>query len=122
MSEEAVVRGEIVFEDKPALPPGAVIRLTLRDTGLADAPSQVVAERTLEGAAREANERGRVAFELPLGGPRDERGSYTLSVHVASEPGAERFRKGDYINMQSYPVSATRPPQDLSVLVKRIRA
>ena len=121
MSEEAVVRGEIVFEDEPALPPGAVIKLTLRDTGLADAPSQVVAERVLEGAAREANERGRVRFELPVGAG-DERGSYTLSVHVAPEAGADRFRKGDYINMQSYPVSAARPPQNLSVLVKRIKA
>ena len=117
---EAVVSGEIVFDEPPELPDDAVIRVTLRDTGLADAPSRVVAQQVLEGDAPEWNRRGRVRFAVPFEAP-DERASYTLSVHVDTGH-TGRFHKGDYINMQSYPVSAADPPDDMSVVVKRIKA
>lgn len=117
---EAVVSGEIVFDEPPELPDGAVIKVTLRDAGLADAPSRVIAEQVLEGGAREWNRRGRADFAVPFEAP-DRRAGYTLSVHVATA-GTERFHKGDYINMQSYPVPAAEPPDDMTVVVKRIRA
>jgi uncharacterized lipoprotein YbaY len=117
---ETVVRGEIVFDEPPDLPAGAVIKVTLRDAGLADAPSRVVAEQVMEGDVQEWSRLGRVKFAVPFETP-DERVSYALSVHVdAGRTG--RFNKGDYINMQSYPVSAAEPPDDLSVVVKRIKA
>ena len=117
------LEGEIVFDQPPQLPPGTVVRIALQDTSEADAPAKVVAELVLKGAAREANERGRVRFVLPFE-PVDERASLTLSAHVDLNGGG-RLQKGDYINMQSYPVSAVsgkRQRDELSVHVEQVKA
>ena len=116
---ESLVKGEIVFDEMPNLPPGTVIRVTLRDTSMADAAAEVVTEQILKGAAQAANERGRVSFALPVEA-HDARATYTLSAHV-DVSGDGLFHKGDYINMQSYPVTTAKLPDNISIKVKQIK-
>ena len=114
---KSLVKGEIVFDQPPQLPPAAVVRIALQDTSEADAPATVVAEQVLRGASREANEHGLVRFALPFESA-GERRSLSLSAHVDLN-GDGRLEKGDYINMQSYPVSAAQL-DDIAIHVKQI--
>ena len=116
---EPLVSGEIIFAEPPDLPPETIIRITLRDTSAADALSGVVAEQVLKDIATEANRQGKVEFALP-GEIKDARGSYTISVHVDLN-GNGQFKKGDFINMQSYPVLTYGQPNRITVQVKRIK-
>ncbi len=42
-----VVKGHVVFPQSPALPPGAVLTITLADVSRADAPAQILARQII---------------------------------------------------------------------------
>ena len=113
-----LVTGEIVFDERPELPPGAKAYVRLLDTSAEDAPSSTIAEQTLTGIAKKANQGEALPFVLN-GKIDDQRASYTISVHV-DVGGDGAISPGDYINMQSYPVLTFGYPNHVSVEVKRI--
>lgn len=113
-----LVSGEIRFAQPPHLPADAKAYVRLLETGMADAPSQMIAEQGLTNISEQANSGQPIPFKL-LGNLKDERGSYTLSVLVDVD-GDGKISKGDYINMQSYPVLTFGYPSEVSVLVKEV--
>jgi uncharacterized lipoprotein YbaY len=108
--------GEIVFDEGEAPFEGATVYVRLEDVSRADAASTVVAEQTLRGIA---SSQGPVLFRL-TGEPLDPQASYTVSAHVDVD-GDGMVSAGDYLTMESYPVSAQSVGEELTVRVRRIQ-
>src|SRR5690606_35483142 len=49
---EQVLRGEIVYRERMALPPNAVLSVQLTDVSLADAPATVLGEQLIDPAGQ----------------------------------------------------------------------
>ena len=100
-------------EDRP--PSGAPVRVELRDTLLADAPSPTVS--AIDGAV--GGEAGDVLATVSL--PESEvDGDVTVWVHV-DVSGTGRVSKGDYVTTQSYPApSPEQAGASLAVTVRRV--
>ncbi len=113
-----VVRGEIKFAGKPALPASAKMYVRLLDISSADAPSKVVAEQVIEHIERLLSKDQKVAFVLEPNSI-DERASYSVSVLVDID-GDGKISKGDYISMQSYPVLTYGYPSEVTIEVKLV--
>jgi uncharacterized lipoprotein YbaY len=109
-----VVKGEIKFAGKPALPASAKVYVRLLNTSLADAPSTVVAEQVIDHVSKDKP----TSFRLEPDSI-DERDSYTVSVLVDLD-GDGKVSKGDYISMQSYPVLTFGSPSEVTIEVKQV--
>jgi uncharacterized lipoprotein YbaY len=115
---EFLVRGEIRFASRPHLPPGARANVQLRETSMADAPSRLIAEQVLKDIASRANAGELIPFEIS-GEPPDQRQSYSIEVLVDVD-GDGKPSRGDFINVQSYPVLSFGYPNTVTVEVKEI--
>jgi uncharacterized lipoprotein YbaY len=115
---KSLINGEIVFVERPDLPPDATAYVRLLDTSAADAPSSKVAEQVLTDIAKKANRGEAIPFAINVE-IENERASYTISVHV-DLAGDGEISPGDFINMQSYPVLTFGFPNRVSVQVQRI--
>ena len=94
--------GEIVFVDSAISFSNATVYVNLLDTSRADAPSSKIAEQVLRNVRYDSNSHHNITFHLKA--IIDEpKGRYTVSVHVDINNNG-RVDKGDFINMQSYPV------------------
>jgi len=113
-----LVSGEIVFAERPELPPDATAYVRLLDTSAADAPSSKIAEQVLKNIAKKANQGEAIPFAIN-GKIESERASYTLSVLVDLDGDGE-ISQGDFINMQSYPVLTFGFPNRVSIEVRQI--
>lgn len=58
-AEEMKIRGEVLYRERIALPPNAVLTVQFTDVSLADAPASVIAEQKVEPA-------GQVPIEFEL--------------------------------------------------------
>lgn len=116
--EPPLLRGEIVFEEGAPSFGGATLFVSLRDTSYADAPAEVVAAEVLTGVSYDARAPNRIPFTL-RGRIPEETADYTVSVHVDLDGDGEVGR-GDFVNVQSYPVLTHGHPDFVSVLVKQI--
>lgn len=115
---EILVRGEIRFAGNPHLPEGAGAIVQLRETSMADAPSRLVAEQVLKDITSRANAGELIPFEISAE-PPDQRQSYSIEVLVDVD-GDGRPSRGDFINVQSYPVLSFGYPNTVTVEVKEI--
>lgn len=113
-----LVTGEIRFTQPPRLPPNAKAYVRLLDTSMADAPARLVAQAVLEGIAGEANRGNSVPFAIN-GDLDNPHATYTVSVLVDVDGDGETSR-GDFINMQSYPVLTFGSPTHVSVQVMQV--
>lgn len=113
-----IVSGELTFDPNIRLPSGAKARVALLETSRADAPAQVITEKVITEIAALVNRGRPVPFVLP-GVVTDQRGSYTVSVHVDLD-GDGQVGEGDFITMQSYPVLTYGNPSRVSVRVKEV--
>lgn len=49
-SENGILRGNVVYRERLALPPGTLVEIKLVDASRADAPASIIAEQRVEGA------------------------------------------------------------------------
>jgi uncharacterized lipoprotein YbaY len=115
---KSVVKGEIKFAGKPALPASAKMYVRLLNTSLADAPSAAVAEQVIDNIASSLSKNEKVVFRLEPDSI-DERDTYIVSVLVDVD-GDGKISKGDYISMQSYPVLTFGSPSEVTIEVKQV--
>lgn len=52
LAEEKVISGEVLYRERIALPPNAVLTVQLADVSLADAPAAIIAEQTVDPAGQ----------------------------------------------------------------------
>lgn len=115
---EPLVTGEIQFDQPPHLSSDVKAYVHLLDVGAADAPSRIIAEQVLTDISQKASSGQSISFVL-YGVIPDERGSYAISVHVDMD-GDGKISRGDFINMQNYPVLTFGYPNRVLVLVKKV--
>lgn len=111
-----LVSGDIVFEEGGPPYDGATVYVRLEDVSRADAASTVVAEQTIRDIA--SSDRP-IPFRL-TGEPLDERASYIVSAHVDVD-GDGTLSPGDYLTMESYPVTAQGDRQHITIRVRRLK-
>jgi uncharacterized lipoprotein YbaY len=120
-SDEAtapLLRGEIIFDEKAKSFDGATLYLSLDDTTLEDAPAQPIIRHIIRDVSYNADSRKSLTFEL-RGQVPNERAKLTLNVLVDLD-GDGKMSRGDYINMESYPVVTRGNPNVIAVRVKQI--
>ena len=113
MSNEGIlVSGEIIFEDGGPSFDGATVYVRLEDVSRVDAASIVVAEQIISKVT---------AADVPIhfrltGEPLAERAAYIVTVHVDVD-GSGVLSPGDYLTMESYPVTIQSEPQYIFIRV-----
>lgn len=93
-----IIEGEVML-DEPANLAAATLRVTLRDTSMADAPAHTVAfsEHTVSG--REVQS---LPFRLELSRPPTTGRGYTLAAEIRAQ-GHTRVEAGDFLNTAAVP-------------------
>jgi uncharacterized lipoprotein YbaY len=110
--------GDIQFgEPAPSLS-GATVRVRILDVSLADGPSAVVAESILPRPASGAGAQTNMPYSISCPELAENR-SYSVWVHV-DHSGDSNVSSGDFITMQSYPVSSTDTKPHIDVRVERV--
>ncbi len=97
----ASLTGEVVLPPDAPATTAALVRIEIRDTSLADAPSTLVAETALRGVPLGPG--GRIPFRIDADLPPGR--ALTLRVHVSLD-GAPATKPGDLLTMESVPVPA----------------
>jgi uncharacterized lipoprotein YbaY len=118
MDVEPLVSGEIVFGTGEEAFSEATATVRLEDTSRADAPSRLVAGQVIRHVAYRPGQEVRLPFAL-YGPAPDERVRYTVSAHL-DVAGNGRLSRGDYINVQSYPVLTFGHPREVTVHLRKI--
>jgi putative lipoprotein len=104
--------GSVIYRERIALDPNAVIEVQLLDVSKADAPAEVIASQTLEAEGRQVP----IPFELTYDPAQiDERFSYTVSARILVN---DRLR---WISQDAYPVlTQGSPVSDVEIVVKMV--
>lgn len=109
----AQVTGTVTYRERIALPPGAVVRVTLLDVSLIDQPARVIAEHELRPAGQVP-----VAFALafePREIAKDRR--YALHAVIEDASGAPRWASA-----AAAPVLTQGAPAEVELVLQRLAA
>jgi len=103
------LHGRVLLPDLDLPVQAAAVVVRVEDVSRADAPSVVVAERTLIGVPLR---QGSVPFDVDVPSDRIDPGArYTLSVHI-DVAGSGAVERGDLLTTRIYPL---RPDRDTDV-------
>ncbi|WP_255336801.1 YbaY family lipoprotein [Methanosarcina sp. KYL-1] len=121
-SEEAgtygTIQGNILFESLETPVESATVYIRLNDVSLADAPSTVIAETSIEGVSVGLEGEGSIPYTLGFPELVDNR-SYSLYVHVDVD-GDGSVSKGDYVTTWHNDVPAGQEEVLLDVTVSQV--
>jgi putative lipoprotein len=108
-SSPSVITGTVTYRNRSALPPTAVIEVTLQDVSLADAPAKVISTQTIEAGGQQPP----FAYELAYDPAQiDPRNTYSVSARITE--GGELLFISDTFN----PVLTRGAPlTDVDILV-----
>lgn len=118
-SSRQVVRGQIVFEDDAAAFSEATLYVTLEDVTYADSKAIIVGRLVKEHISYDPAAPEPLTFEMSVEVP-DRNALYNIRAHCDLD-GDGKISRGDYVNMQSYPVITRGHPLEVSVRVIRIK-
>lgn len=119
MSSQFLLEGEITFAKTGTSFSGATAYIRLEDVSQADAASKIVSEQVVKDISHQQGGEEKVQVSLQSQ-TLDERASYIVSVHVDVD-GDGQISKGDYINMNSYPVLTFGYSNQISVCVQEVK-
>jgi putative lipoprotein len=106
---ELVVKGEVVYRERIALPPGALVTVQLADVSLADAPAAIVAEQKIAPTGQVP-----VPFELKFDSSAIQaKNSYALQARITVDDALM------FINDERHPVDPLKADAQ-TILVKRV--
>lgn len=96
----------------------STLYVRLLDTGLADAPSRVLAEKTITDLLSKFKDNKVISLflKMPPGIKEDD---CTISIHIAIN-GNSQITPGDLINGQSYPLNILYKSRDLFIEMIRV--
>lgn len=103
----------IVCAGGEPLPPGAPLRVEIRDTSLADAPAIVL--RRIDMAVAKAGRTRSVSIPIELTAVPD---GTTVRAHIDVDRDG-RVSKGDLVSTESYPVTLA-PVQKMTIRLKKV--
>jgi putative lipoprotein len=108
-ASQSVITGTVTYRNRSALPPTAVIEVSLQDISLADAPAKVISTQQIEAGGNQPP----FAYELTYD-PAQIDPRYTYSVSARITDGGELL----FISDTTYPVLTRGAPlTDVNILV-----
>lgn len=114
MQDSSLVTGTVTYLPRIALPPNALIEVSLADVSRADAPARVLASQTIESGGRQVP----FAFELPYDAAQiDSRYSYAVQARITVD-GQLRFINTTRISV----ITNGRPTQGVEIIVDPVRS
>lgn len=112
LQDQSEVSGRVTYRVRMALPPHAVVEVTLNDVGRADAAAVVLASQAIRVGERQVP----IPFELVYDPQQiDPRSSYTVQARITVD-GQLRF-----INTTATPVITRGNPNQVEVMVEPVR-
>src|SRR6266480_1555796 len=114
----SLLRGRVVFDESVESFAGATLYVFLEDTTLADESSVNIAEQVTKDVRYDASGGESIPFAFDVAIP-DERAHYTVRVLVDLN-GDGRTSRGDFVNVESYPVLTWGNPNEVTVRVERV--
>lgn len=118
-NELFLIEGEIDFVDVPSPIFDATIYVRLLDMSWADAPSKVIAEEVIPNISIKAIRPSSIPFSMRI--PElDKSLMYTLSAYI-NVNGKEEITDGDYITMESFPVTSIDLPVHMHLKVCQVK-
>ena len=114
-----VIEGGVHFVNVSSSIPHATVYVQLVDVTLADAPSKVISEEIINDVSIDMENLLDLSFSIRAPS-LDECAMYTLMVHV-DVSGSGEITLGDYITMESYPVSPTESFSHMQVQVRQVK-
>lgn len=118
-SNLTIIEGNIFFDQLSSSFSNATVYVRLENVSHADAPSQVVAQKVLHGISMRIECPEPVPFFIDIPA-LDKRERYSLGVHVDIS-GEGEIAHGDYITMQSYPISTNQKTDQVRVTVRPVK-
>ena len=119
MNTEPLVKGKIIFEDTAPSFTGATMYVRLERITAADIASETVADHVEGDVAFDPRTSSDLSFAI-AGNLPDPRASYAVRVHIDID-GNGVVSKGDFINMQSYPVITFGYSKEVSIVVRQVK-
>ncbi|MCQ1537069.1 hypothetical protein FTO70_15595 [Methanosarcina sp. KYL-1] len=113
-----IIQGNILFESLETPVEDATVYIRLDDVSLADAPSTVIAETSIEGVSVGPEGKDSIPFTLVFQELVDNR-TYSLYVHIDAD-GNGRVSKGDYVTTWHNDVPAGQEEVRLDVTVSPV--
>lgn len=108
----AAVTGTVIYRERIALPPNAIVKVQLQDTSRADAPAVTLAEQTIQTQGRQVP----IPFTLEYDPSKIREGNtYTVRAQILVD-GQLRFASDT-----SYPVLTNGNPSQVEILVRSVR-
>lgn len=118
MGAERLVHGEILLPPEGVPDGAATVVVQVEDVSRADAPSEVVAERRLEGVRLRPGEV--LSFEIAVPAEAiDDRRTYSVAAHVGVSL-SDHVQAGDLITTQSHPVLTRGHSDHARIAVRRV--
>jgi Type III secretion system lipoprotein chaperone (YscW) len=116
----AKVEGKIRFEESAVAFSGAIMYVNVERVTYADAASEIIASYTRQEMSFDPQNTDSdiLTFKLEVSdlNPQDD---YAIRVHIDLDSDG-KISRGDYINMQSYPVLTRGHPVEVSILVRQV--
>ncbi|GAB4468526.1 MAG: hypothetical protein OHK0037_26190 [Elainellaceae cyanobacterium] len=111
--ESSLVTGTVSYLPRIALPPNALIEVSLADVSRADAPARILASQTIQAAGRQVP----FAFELPYDAAQiDSRYSYAVQARITVD-GQLRFINTTRTSV----ITNGGPTKDIEVVVNPVQ-
>ena len=117
-SATPLVRGHVVFDESVESFTGATLYVSVEDTTYADESAVKIAEQVIKDAAYDKQARNSFPFALN-GTISNERAHYSVRVLVDLN-GDGRVSRGDFVNVESYPVLTWGHSNEVTIRVKRV--
>ncbi len=94
------------------------MRVDLKDSRLADAPSKMIAKQIVKTPSLKIEEGKQLMYKIELNGKLSDLTRYTVSAVInmgwcADENGSEWLRKGDFLNDTMFPVQLNDCQNDI---------
>lgn len=109
--ESAAVRGTVTYRERMALPPGAVIKVTLSDVSLMDAPAKVLAETTFTAGGKQVPFPFVLTYD-PAGIKPQNRYAVRAAILIDGTMA--------WTTDTTYPVITRESPNQVELLLKRV--
>jgi len=114
------VEGKIRFEENAAAFSGAIMYVNLERVTYADAASETIASYIRQEMSFDPQNKDSdiLTFKLEVSdiNPQDD---YAIRAHIDLDRDG-KISRGDYINMQSYPVLTRGHPREVLILVRQV--
>ena len=113
------IRGKIVFQGDLKDISGASVSVRIQDVSRADGPSVTISEYRIEKLPVGTNTRTSVPFEITMD-IIPTRAYCTIWAHIDVD-GDDQVSIGDYITMESFPVTAASSANFVVVRVRQVK-